>query len=60
MKSSDAYKYGKVIGLGIEKAKVELSMKAERKTQRLKEQLANEAELALADKGVKFTAPVNN
>lgn len=56
MKSSDAYKYGKVIGLGMHKAKVELDLKAERKQERIKEQLAQEAE-SLLDRGVKFNAP---
>ncbi len=56
MKSSEAYKYGKVIGLGINKAKVELEHRAERKQERMKEQLAQEAE-TLLDRGVKFNAP---
>lgn len=59
MKSSEAFKYGKVIGLGINKAKVELEHRAERKEQKLKEQLAQEAE-SLLERGVKFTAPAIN
>ncbi len=57
MKSSEAYKYGKVIGLGIEKAKVELEQRAERKEERMKERLEQEAEKALSGEGVKFNAP---